>query len=73
VCAELGEIAAGTYKLPAFNKDKKFTVFKSLGKQFLFNKTNVSIVRTNNTITNKYAGSSFYCTMQLLITALAAR
>ncbi|XP_065899746.1 ketimine reductase mu-crystallin-like isoform X2 [Dysidea avara] len=31
VYAELGEVAAGTKKLPSFNKAKKFVVFKSLG------------------------------------------
>jgi len=33
VYAELGEVAAGTKKLPPFNEEKKFTVFKSLGKR----------------------------------------
>jgi len=32
VYAELGEVAAGIKKLPPFNEEKKFTVFKSLGK-----------------------------------------
>ena len=32
VYAELGEVAAGTKKLPSFNKAKNFIVFKSLGK-----------------------------------------
>jgi len=32
VHAEIGEVVAGTKKLPPFNAEKKFTVFKSLGK-----------------------------------------
>ena len=35
VHAEIGEIVAGTKKLPPFNEEKKFTVFKSLGKNIV--------------------------------------
>ena len=40
--AELGEIAAGAKQLPPFNQEKKFTVFKSLGKNSIA-RTRVSL------------------------------
>ena len=58
VYAELGEVAAGTKKLPPFNEKEKFTVFKSLGKIFLYKMCEMKLCTVNPHLTEPHCVSS---------------